>query len=162
MIPSLTWSARPVPSRAASPSSTNASELGETGGAAIGSWVIHGWRSITSCWVSDHIRSRGRQPSPSSTRSCKDSALAFHISCISSSLLVTCRYSDIVVNPSSAATRAIDTASRPSASATRMAASTIMSADSPGRGPRLPCPRRPHRRSSPGGNSVSSSPGMGP
>ena len=97
-------------------------------------------------------RSRARQSSPSSTRSSAPWALAFHISWSSSSLLATCRYSDMVVNPSSSATRAIETASSPSASASRMAAATMASTDSPGLGPRWPRSRRPQSRSSPGGS----------
>jgi len=58
----------------------------------------------------------------------------------------------MVVKPSSAATRAIEIASSPSASAIRTAASTIASADSPGCGPRLPRSRRPHSRSITGGS----------
>ncbi len=150
-------SARPVPSSVSRPRSTNTSEFGASGGAASGIWVTHGCRSSISRWTVAHIRSRGRQPSPLSTRPSAPSALAFHMSCSSSSLLATCRYSDMVVKPSSCATRAIDTASRPSASASRMAASAIAPADSPARGPRFPRSRRPQRRSSPGGSGAGSS-----
>ena len=152
----MTWifdaSGRPVSSMAASPRSTKCIEFGATGGAAIGIWVIHGWRSSMSRWMTAQARSRDRQPSPSITRSSAPSALAFHMSWSSSSLFATYRYSAIVVTPSSAATRAMETASRPSASASRMAAAAMASADSPGRGPRLPRSRRPQSRSSPGGS----------
>jgi AcrR family transcriptional regulator len=105
-----------------------------------------------------HVRNRSRQPSPVSTRSSAPCALAFHISWSSSSLLPTCRYSDMVVNPSCSATRAMETASRPSASASRTAAATMASMDRPGFGPRWPRPRRPQSRSSPGGSG--GEPGM--
>ena len=75
----------------ASPRSTKASEFGATGGAAIGIWVIHGWRSIMSRCTIAHIRSRARHPSPSNTRVSAPRALAFHISWRSSSLLSTYR-----------------------------------------------------------------------
>ena len=152
MTRSLSASGRPESSIASSPRSTNVSEFGAMGGAAIGIWVIHGCRSIISRWTVAHVRNRARQPSPVSTRSSAPWALAFHISWRSSSLLATCRYSDMVVNPSCSATRAMETASRPSASASRMAAATIASTDRPGFGPRWPRPRRPQSRSRPGGS----------
>src|ERR1700761_6046398 len=62
----------------------------------------------------------------------------------------------MVVKPSLRATRSIDTASSPLASAIPMAAATMASADSPARGPRLPRSRRPHSRSRPGGSGTCS------
>ena len=76
-------------------------------------------------------------------------------------MLVTWRYSDIVVNPSSFATRAIETASSPSASAIATAVSTIASTERPALGPRVPPLRRPHSRSRPGGRGGVSSVGIG-
>ena len=72
----------------------------------------------------------------------------------SSSLLVTCRYSDMVPQPGRSASRAIDNAPRPSASARSTAASTIRSRLSP-RGRRAPVGSR-HSTSSARGNGSSS------
>src|ERR1700722_2081289 len=152
MTCSFDASGRPVSFMVASPRSTKCSEFGATGGAAIGIWVIHGCRSSMSRWITAQDRSRDRQPSPSITRCSAPSAAAFHMSWSSSSLLATYRYSAIVVTPSLAATRAMATPSRPSASASRMAAAAMASADSPARGPRLPRSRRPQSRSSPDGS----------
>ena len=58
MTRSLSASSRPVSSIASSPRSTNVSELGAIGGAAIGIWVIHGCWSIISRWTMAHIRNR--------------------------------------------------------------------------------------------------------
>jgi len=55
-------------------------------------------------------------------------------------LLGTCRYSDIVAQPSFSATRAIDSPASPSASATSIAAATIRSSESA-------CLAAPRRRS---------------
>jgi hypothetical protein len=89
MTRSLSASGRPVPSIVRSPRSTKCSEFGATGGAAIGIWVIQGWRSSMSRWMTAQVRSRSRQSSPSMTRLSAPSALAFHMSCSSSSLLAT-------------------------------------------------------------------------
>jgi hypothetical protein len=80
MTRSLSVSARPVPSSVANPCSTNISEFGDSGGDAIGIWVIHGWRSIRSRWKAAHIRSLDRQSSPPSTNFSELSELTFHIS----------------------------------------------------------------------------------
>ena len=63
--------------------------------------------------------------------------------------------SDIVEAPSSVATRAIDTADRPSARATSTAAATISSRLSPGFGPRAGRPRRPQAEAMLGGSEGS-------
>jgi hypothetical protein len=88
---SLSASASPVPSMVSRPRSTKCSEFGANGGAAIGIWVIHGCRSSMSRWMTAQVRSRARQPSPSMTRCSAPTALAFHMSWSSSSLLATCR-----------------------------------------------------------------------
>ena len=82
-------SQRPVSSRVSMPRSTKCSEFGAAGGAAIGIWVIHGWRPSTSHWMPAQRRSRVRQSGPSMTSSAAPTALAFHISWSSSSLLAT-------------------------------------------------------------------------
>ena len=89
MIRSLSASARSVSSSVSRPRSTKASELGASGGVAIGISVIQGWRSITSRWTIAQERRLSRQPFPSTTNSSAPSALAFHISCRSSSLPAT-------------------------------------------------------------------------
>src|SRR5690625_466959 len=99
--------------------------------------------------------SRSRQLSPSIRADAKSRALAFHMSCSNSSLLATCRYSDMVVYPSVCATRAIDTDSKPSALAISMAVSTIVAASRFGLGPREAGDRRPHSALSPGGRTTS-------
>ena len=75
-----------------------------------------------------------------------------------SSLDETYRYSDIVVNPSDSASRAIETASSPSASASAMPASAICSSVRPGRGPGRPGAGVRHRTAIPGGQVASGAP----
>ncbi len=76
---------------ASRPRSTKVSELGAIGGAAIGMWVIHGWRSSISRWITAHCRRRDRHPLPVRTMVSAPLALAFHMSWSSSSLLTTYR-----------------------------------------------------------------------
>ena len=91
MVRIFSVSVSSVPSMACRARSTNASELGAMGGEAMGIWVIHGWRSSWSRWITDHSRRRARHPSPVSTRVSAPCALPFHMSWSSSSLLVTYR-----------------------------------------------------------------------
>jgi len=74
---------------ASSARSTKCIEFGATGGAASGIWVIQGCWSSTSRWTRAHDFRRSRQPLPSSTSVSAPTALAFHISCSSSSLFAT-------------------------------------------------------------------------
>ena len=88
-------------------------------------------------------RSPWRQSSVDTSTSPMTSVAASCISMTSSSLLETYRYSDMVVNPSDSATRAMVTAPSPPSSAMAMAARAMASWVISRRGPRLGASSRP-------------------
>src|SRR6187402_2613529 len=96
-----------------------------------------GWRAYSRRWRAAMSRRPCRQSSVDTSTSPMTSAAASCISMTSSSLLETYRYSDMVVNPSDSATRAMVTAPSPPSSAMATAARAMASCVISRRGPRL-------------------------
>src|SRR5699024_8205691 len=92
-------------------------------------------------------RRRERQSSPSGYGSGISRCTASSIRSTSSDFPGTYRYSPMTPMPRSLAMRRIETAGRPSSSATPIATSTIRSTDKPGLGPLLGAAAVPHSRS---------------
>ncbi|ANF33112.1 hypothetical protein A0130_16885 [Leifsonia xyli] len=151
-----------------SPQSSTARLFGMSGMPLIGMSGNHGCSRITSIVAIDHRRRPSRQSwsgAPPASVSSGGMGTAHTASCISastSSLLVTYRYSDMVVKPSSLAIRLMDTAPSPSASASSIAVSTMRSTLSSRLGPRCGRSATPQLSATARGSTSSTSSAIAP
>src|ERR1700733_10369054 len=117
------------------PCSIQATWLGVTGGPLIGMSTAQMLARMVASSAHAQCDSRARQPTADSGSGGGGPNAASTIRFSSSLLEPTYRYRAIVPAPSSAATRAIETAASPSVAPTWTAAATIFSRLSPGLGP---------------------------
>jgi len=139
-------SVRPVPRMLARADSNQATSFGRAGRPLIGTRSAQACAYKTRRMPHAHRVKPSRQSSPGPAGAGGGPSTASTISATSSSLAARYRYSDIGAAPSWAATRLIDTAASPSASATCTPASTIRARLRPGLGPRCGRSRRSGKR----------------
>ena len=152
-------SVRPVPARQASASSNQAISRGMIGIPLIGRRPAQGCRRRAALKPQAQRDSPARQSSPGNSGPGESPQAASTMSLTSSSFEDTCRYKDIGAVSSNAATRPMDTASRPSLSATRTPASTIRARLRAGFGPFCVRSRTPQAAATVAGSSASAAPG---